>query len=142
MSETPDPVSAALEAYSAAVQAKDVDAFVDIYADDVLVFDSWGQWRYSGIDAWRGMAEGWFASLGDQTVEVEFTDVRVVTGADVAFGHAAVTFTGINGAGERLRSMTNRFTVGLEKQYGNWSIVHEHTSLPVDFETGQALFVR
>jgi uncharacterized protein (TIGR02246 family) len=142
VSDSPNPVLSTLEAYASAVRAKDVDAFVEIYADDVQVFDSWGQWRYSGIDAWRGMAAGWFTSLGDETVDVEFTELRVVAGEDVAFGHAAVTFTGISAAGERLRSMTNRFTIGMEKHYGTWSIVHEHTSLPVDLETGQAIFVR
>jgi hypothetical protein len=33
-------------------------------------------------------------------------------------------------------------TVGLEKRDGVWSVVHEHTSLPIDMESGAALFSR
>ena len=142
MNHATDPISDALAAYAAAVQAKNVDAFTALYADGVQVFDAWGQWQYSGIDAWRGMAAGWFGSLGEETVEVEFANVRSVAGADVAFGHADVTFTGISATGERRRSITNRLTVGLEWQYGRWSIVHEHTSLPIDMESGMAIVAR
>lgn len=140
MSEEADPVTQALDAYAAAVYAKDVDAFVAIYADDVHIFDSWGQWEYSGIDAWRDMATGWFGSLGDERVQVTFADVGSAVGDTAAVGHAAVTFTAVSPAGERLRSTTNRMTVGLEKRNGSWTIVHEHTSLPIDMATGQALF--
>ena len=142
MNNVTDPVSDLLAAYAAAVHAKDADAFASLYADDVHVFDAWAQWQYTGIDAWRGMAAGWFGSLGDETVEVEFTDVRSVIGENVAFGHASVTFSAISANGERHRSMTNRFTVALERQYGRWSVVHEHSSLPVDLENGTAIAAR
>lgn len=142
MNDATDPVTDVLAAYAAAVRAKDVDAFTALYADGVHVFDAWAQWQYAGIDAWRGMAAGWFSSLGDDTVEVEFSDVRSVVGDTAAFGHAAVTYSGISATGERTQSTTNRFTVALEKQYGRWSVVHEHTSLPVDPESGTAITTR
>ncbi|HEY8912146.1 SgcJ/EcaC family oxidoreductase [Lacisediminihabitans sp.] len=134
------PVGRTLAAYAAAVNAKDVDAFAAIYDDDVHIFDSWGRWQYSGIDEWRAMATGWFESLGDETVEVGFADLRSVVGDDVAFGHAAVTFTGISATAERERAMTNRLSIGLHKKDGVWKVVHEHTSLPIDMESGSAIF--
>lgn len=52
-----DPaIGAVIEGYAAAVRAKDVDAFVSLYAKDVRVFDMWGRWSYDGVDAWRSMA--------------------------------------------------------------------------------------
>ena len=52
-----------------------------IYADDVHVFDAWNQWQYSGLEAWRAMAAGWFGSLGDdETVEVRFTGLEQQNG--------------------------------------------------------------
>lgn len=136
------PVGDALAAYAAAVNAKDVQAFAAIYDDDVHIFDSWGRWQYAGIDEWRAMAAGWFGSLGDETVEVAFADLRSVVGDDVAFGYAAVTFTGISATGERLRAMTNRLSIGLQKKDGVWKVVHEHTSLPIDLASGSAIFSR
>lgn len=141
MSENAHPVTAALEAYRAAVAARDVSAFAAIYADDVHVFDSWEQWQYSGIEAWRAMVTGWFGSLGDESVTVEFTDLRTFVGETVAFGHADATFTAFGPAGDRLRSITNRFSIGLERQDGAWRVVHEHSSLPIDPESNTAIFV-
>jgi hypothetical protein len=46
-------VNQALEAYAAAVHAKDVDAFAALYNDNVHIYDSWGQWQYTGIESWR-----------------------------------------------------------------------------------------
>ena len=33
-----------LDAYAAAVRAKDVEAFLSLYADDVRNFDLWSEW--------------------------------------------------------------------------------------------------
>ncbi|MGO4859245.1 YybH family protein [Arthrobacter sp. 2MCAF14] len=140
MSNEQTPVNQALEAYAVAVHAKDVDAFTALYDDNVHIYDSWGQWQYTGIEAWRAMAGEWFSSLGDERVQVEFNDVQSVAGEDVAFGHAAVTFAGISADGERLRAMTNRFTICLEKKDDTWKIAHEHSSLPIDMETGKGIF--
>jgi ketosteroid isomerase-like protein len=46
-----------LEAYAAAVRAKDVGAFVGLYADDVRTFDLWSVWAYDGKPAFREMVE-------------------------------------------------------------------------------------
>lgn len=140
MSDDAEPVTRALTAYAAAVYGKDVEAFAALYADDVHVFDAWGPWEYRGIDAWREMASGWFRSLGDERVEVHVNDVSALAGDDVAVGHAAVTFTAVSADGEQVRSVTNRLTLGLEKRNGDWKIVHEHTSLPIDMATGAASF--
>ena len=140
MTTEQNPVTRAFDAYVAAVAAQDVEAFVALYDDDVAVFDCWGQWNYSGLDAWRAMVTDWFRGLGSDTEEVVFADVRTTVGTDVAFGHASVTFTAISPAGERQRSLSNRLTVNLERRGATWKIVHEHTSLPIDMKTGQAIF--
>jgi uncharacterized protein (TIGR02246 family) len=130
-------VESLLDAYRDAVDAKDVDAFVAIFADDVRVFDMWGTWSHDGIDAWREMAESWFGSLGDERVRVDFDDVQTTVGEDVAVLSAFVTFAGLSADGEELRSMNNRLTWGLRTVDGTWKVVHEHTSAPVEMATGK-----
>jgi uncharacterized protein (TIGR02246 family) len=121
-----------LEAYTAAVHAKDVDAFVALYADDVRTFDLWSEWSYEGKGALRGMVAEWFGSLGTDVVAVEFDDVRTQGRHDVAAVSAFLTFRGLSAEGEELRSMNNRLTWVLEKDDdGAWKIAHEHTSAPV-----------
>jgi ketosteroid isomerase-like protein len=103
----------------------------------VRVFDMWGAWSHDGIDTWREMAEGWFGSLGDERVRVEFDDVQTTVGEDVAVLSAFVTFAGLSADGNELRSMNNRLTWGLRKTAGTWKVVHEHTSAPVEMATGK-----
>jgi ketosteroid isomerase-like protein len=131
-----------LGAYRAAVRAKDVDAFVAIYDENVRIFDTW-QWSYDGVESWRAMATEWFGSLGDEQVEVEHSDVQIVAGDGVAVVHAFTRFKGISASGEELRAMENRLTWGLRKtDAGAWKVVHEHTSAPADFGTGKVTLAR
>lgn len=125
-----------LTAYAAAVRAKDVDAFLDLYADDVRNFDLWSDWSYDGKDAVRAMVTEWFGSLPhDEVVAVTFDDVRTQTGPDLATVSAFTTFAAVASDGTELRSMNNRLTWVLRKDAdGSWKIVHEHTSAPADDE--------
>ena len=125
-----------LAAYAAAVRAKDVDAFVGLYADDVRNFDLWSEWSYDGKDALRGMVAEWFGSLSDdEVVSVKFDDVRSEPGTDVAAVSAFTTFAALSPDGTELRSMNNRLTWILRRDAGGaWKIAHEHTSAPANEE--------
>jgi uncharacterized protein (TIGR02246 family) len=124
-----------LEAYAAAVRAKDVEAFLALYSDDVRTFDLWSVWTYDGKPALRGMVEDWFGSpQTSPQVAVEFDDVRVETGDDVAALSAFLTFRGLDADGVEERSMNNRLTWILRRDDDGWKIVHEHTSAPAGDE--------
>ncbi len=124
-----------LEAYAAAVHAKDVEAFLALYADDVRTFDLWSVWSYDGRDALRAMVEEWFGSPDTAPqIGVEFDDVRTEVGHDVAAVSAFTTFRGIDADDNELRSMNNRLTWILRRDGDTWKIVHEHTSAPAGAE--------
>ncbi|HEU5362169.1 MAG TPA: nuclear transport factor 2 family protein [Gaiellaceae bacterium] len=120
-----------LDRYTAAVGAKDVGAFVALYADDVVVFDMWGVPAYRGRAAWRATVEEWFSSLGDESVGVTFRDLE--TRGPLA--HMLVRYAGLSPAGEELRALTNRMTWVVEEG----KVVHEHSSAPADPETGKVI---
>ena len=142
MSEFEQPSLQVLDAYKAAVFARDVDAFIALYDQDVRVFDMWGEWSYQGAQAWRAMVTDWFSSLGAERVVVEFDDVRTVRAQDMAVTHAFVTYKGLSAEGTQLRAMQNRITMVLKQEGGTWKIVHEHSSAPVDSETAKVLLQR
>jgi uncharacterized protein (TIGR02246 family) len=124
-----------LDRYAAAACAKDVESFLDLYADDVRTFDLWGVWSYDGKAALRAMVEEWFGSLpDDETVAVKFDDVRAQTGDDLAAVSAFTTFAAETPDGTELRSMNNRLTWILRRDGDSWKIVHEHTSAPAGDE--------
>ena len=134
-----------LERYRAAVYARDVDALVALYAEDVRVFDMWNSWEYAGAAAWRAVVAGWFGSLGSDRVAVEFDEVQSQVLGDLAVVHAFVTYRGLSAQGAQLRSMHNRLTLVCRRtdvHGGSWQIVHEHSSSPADLETGRVVLGR
>jgi uncharacterized protein (TIGR02246 family) len=142
MNEIQKPIMQVLDAYVAAVFAKDVDAFIALYDRDVRIFDMWGRWSYDGLEAWRGMVSEWFGSLGTERVGVVMDDVHIVVSHDLAVAQAFVTFKGLSADGRELRAMQNRLTCALKKVDGAWKILHEHTSSPADFETAKVMLKR
>lgn len=142
MSEARDPFLQALNAYKAAVYAKDVDAFVALYDDDVHVFDMWGAWSLRGIEAWRGMAADWFSSLGAERVVVHADEMQSTVIGDLAIGHATLTYTALSAEGDTLRSLDNRITMALKLTGDTWKIFHEHTSAPIDHRSAKAILRR
>ena len=141
MSDADQPIHAALAAYQAAVLAKDVDAFVSIYADDARIFELWGTWEHD-IGSWREMAKGWFAFLGDQRSVVTAHDVRTQVAGDMAMLSASLTYAAVDAGGQPLRSLDNRLTWVLRQRDGRWQVVHEHTSVPLAHEDGKGIVKR
>jgi uncharacterized protein (TIGR02246 family) len=125
-------VRAVLDRYRRAVLAKDVDAFVALYDAEVRVFDTWGAWSHRGIDAWRRVVDEWFGSLGAERVEVAFSDVETAVAPDLAALHAFVRYRAIDPGGVPLRALDNRISMVLRRRDGAWTILHEHTSAPID----------
>ena len=71
-------------------------------------------------------------------LDYEIRDLHIHASGDVAFIAALERITGkLKGGGPS--TMWVRVTSGLRKIDGNWRIVHDHVSVPVDFETGKAL---
>jgi len=136
-----DDVRALLDVYIASAYAKDVDRFMTMYADGVRIFDLWGTWEVRGAGAWREGIAGWFGSLGEERVVVEFDDVEVTVGADLASLTAMVGYSAESAAGDRVRQMTNRLTWVLSRT-DVWRVIHEHTSAPADDATGKVILER
>lgn len=121
-----------LDAYRATVLAKDVDAFMALYDEEVRIFDTWDSWSDEWSSAsWRLMATEWFASVGANLVDVAVEDAQFNVSPDLAMAHAFVTYRQITPDGTEIRSMRSRLTWGLARKAGRWVIVHQHTSSPL-----------
>ncbi|WP_426608788.1 YybH family protein [Bradyrhizobium sp. McL0616] len=142
MSDNEDQIANILSRYRMAVLDKDVEGMMELYADDIRVFDTWGVWTHDGIAAWRQVVEHWFGSLKDEIVKVVFDDVRTERGSDLAVVSAVTTYTAVSANGEELRSMQNRVTRSLVRRADLWKIVHEHSSAPIRFEDMKAILMR
>jgi uncharacterized protein (TIGR02246 family) len=141
MTDADQPIRHLLAGYQAAVLAKDVEAFVALYADDALIYELWGQWTHD-IGSWREMAKGWFAFLGDGTSVVEAAEVRTTVSGDMALLTAFLTYRGVDAGGQAQRSLDNRLSWVLRQRGGRWQVVHEHTSVPIAHEDAKGIFKR
>ena len=121
----------ALETYRSAVFAKDVDAFMSLYAPDVRLFDTWEHWSCEGAAAWRESVTGWFQSLQTDTCRVDFEEVRISAGEGFAVVSAFARYAAVSAQGQELRFMQNRLSWMLRRDGEGWRIVHEHTSVPI-----------
>ena len=142
MSDTEKQVLRALDTYRSAVLAKNAETFMHLYDPEARVFDTWGVWSYEGAAAWRVAVEGWFSSLGDESVRVRFDDVKIMGEQGFASMSAIVTYTAIAAQGQELRAMQNRISWVLRVSGHVLRVVHEHTSAPIGFEDTRAMLKR
>jgi ketosteroid isomerase-like protein len=123
------------ESFSDAVYNKDVEAYLALFDENILVFDMWQSWSYDGLPAWSTMVEGWFSSLGSDRDRVTFREQRMDVSGDMGFVTAIVRFAAVSETGEELRFLDNRLTWVIRRTGASWKIVHQHTSGPIDFST-------
>ncbi len=120
------------ETYKAAVAKKDLAGLMSIYDDSIYAFDAWNVWLIESLEAWRGMNEQWFASLGQDHDVVEFAEVRTDASGVIGYATAIATFSAVSAEGAVLRSLQNRLTWIARRRVEGWRIVHQHTSMPID----------
>lgn len=120
----------------AAESAKDVDGSVAPYIKDVVSYDLIDPLQYNGVDTIRERLNQWFSSFDGQIV-IEFRDLKVTAGNDVAFCHGLHHVNGTKKDGAKLE-MWWRTTLCLSKIDEKWTITHSHDSVPFNMETGMS----
>ncbi len=116
-----------LEAWADAVRRHDLDGVAAHHSADVVYFDVSPPTQVRGI---RGYIASWspfFAYLGE-TGGFDLDEVRIIAGTDVAFIHAILLVRGET----ETSPASVRLTVGLRKLAGEWTIIHEHHSVPYE----------
>ena len=121
------------ERFTAAVNTKDVDAIMKVYAPgaDLFVFDISVPRQYVGWDAYK---KDWQDFLAQYPGPVKFTisDLSIVTDGKIAYSHSIQSLSG-KGADGSPMDLTVRVTDVYRKIDGKWLIVQEHVSVPIDF---------
>jgi ketosteroid isomerase-like protein len=120
-----------------ALRAMDLERVMSIYAPDIVSFDIVPPLQHVGAEAKKNNWTSAFAMF-QRPLGYEIRNLTITMGDDVAFGHS---LNRINGT---LKNGTStdiwlRWTACLRKIDGNWLIVHDQVSVPLDFESGRAL---
>ncbi|HEY4106574.1 MAG TPA: SgcJ/EcaC family oxidoreductase [Polyangiaceae bacterium] len=119
-----------IEDWAAAVRNRDVAGILRHHANDLRVFDVPPPFESKGIDAYRDTWRQFF-SWACEPARFEIVEMDVTAGADVAFAVATMRCAGPNKTGEDV-VLDFRLTIGLRKIDGQWTIVHEHHSVPAE----------
>lgn len=119
-----------------AVRTRDVNASMSNLARDILSFDVVNPLQHIGSDALKKRAEEWFSQF-QGPIGNEIRDLNITAGDDVAFCHGLSHVSATTKDGAKL-NMWWRTTVCFRKIEGNWTVTHEHNSVPFDVETGKA----
>lgn len=126
-----------LSAWTRALRAKDLDALMALYAPDVLTFDLMPPHQVPDAAHYRKNFERWFAAMPGP-IDYEFHDLRIAQGDSVAFCHSLSRVKATRAHGEKADYWV-RVTVGFQKRNGEWLMVHDHVSMPIDMETTKAV---
>jgi uncharacterized protein (TIGR02246 family) len=116
-----------IDSWADAVAAKDIDAIMKHYSEDVVVFDVPPPLQETGRNAYRKHWESWF-KMFDGPLNVEFKNMEITVGDEVGFLHT-LTRVSEQKSGPDSGSWV-RVTVGYRKIDGDWIATHEHVSIP------------
>lgn len=126
--------------FAAAFNAADIDAVMNNYlpGKNLVVFDVVPPRQHLGVDAYRLAWIGFFSHFSGRP-KIAITDLSVTVEGNLGFSHSIQHVTGTDTQGH-LVDRTVRVTDGYRKIDGNWLIVLEHVSVPVDIATGKPDF--
>jgi uncharacterized protein (TIGR02246 family) len=123
--------------FQRAIQAKDLNRVLSLYAADIVSFDLVPPMQHVGVDAYRRPWEETFASFEGQIGD-DVSDLHITAAGEVAISHSLNQMRGITRSGQTT-SMWVRWTACFRKLDGRWLITHEQVSVPIDMDSGKAL---
>ncbi len=118
--------------YKQTTWEKDTEQMIALYHKDVVIFDMWEYGYQTGLATWSMVIKDWLGSLGEEKVKVLFEMIAIQEDGDIGFASALITYQAISPDNTIIRSMKNRITLGFSRGEGNWKVIHQHTSAPLD----------
>ena len=117
-----------VEGWAEAVRRQDIDAILANHSPDLVMFDVPPPFESVGLEAYRKTWDEFFACGGGLGI-FDIDDMTITAGDDVAFVIARMRCAERDKDGNKT-DLRFRLTVGLRKTGGEWTIVHEHHSVP------------
>jgi ketosteroid isomerase-like protein len=120
-----------IDRYTAAVEAVDKQALLKLYSSEARLFDAFMQWECRGTGAWSAQLEDWFSHMSTHGSSAKATDVEIQATDDMAMLTMFMHYSDQREDGEN-EGMSNRLTWVAVPNGDDWTILHEHTSVPLN----------
>ena len=122
-----DQVRELVENWAQAVRNKDIEKILAHHSNDVVMFDVPKPFVSIGIDAYSKTWDTFIAFTKLGVFEIQ--ELNVIADENVAFCFATMKCADKSNS-EDFVELDFRLTIGLQKINNNWTIVHEHHSIP------------
>ena len=122
-----DQIRQLVENWAKAVRNKDIDAIIAHHSEDIVMYDVPEPFQSIGIDAYRKTWDLFFAFTKPGVFDIQ--ELHITAGENVAFCFAKMKCEDKSNSMEFV-PLDFRLTIGLKKINNQWTIVHEHHSVP------------
>jgi ketosteroid isomerase-like protein len=120
-----------IDRYTAAVEAVDKQALLELYSPGARIFDAFMQWECRGPEEWSAHLEDWFSHMSSHGSAASATDVEIRATDEMALLTMFMHYSDQREDGEN-EGMSNRLTWVAVPNGDDWVIIHEHTSVPLN----------
>jgi ketosteroid isomerase-like protein len=127
--ETEKDIRLLVENWAAAVRRGDIDDVLAHHSGDMVMYDVPPPFQSIGIEAYRKTWNAFFACAKPGVFDIQ--ELHVVADQNVAFCYAAMKCEDRSNSVDYVE-LDFRLTVGLRKINNQWTIIHEHHSVPSD----------
>jgi uncharacterized protein (TIGR02246 family) len=126
-----------IDSFADAFRARDVNGVMSVFAPEIVSFDIVPPLEAVGAETFVKHWQEFFEAY-QGTLHVEFPDISITVGDNVAFSHCLLRVKGTMKTGQQT-DWWLRWTACYRKTNGKWLIVHEQVSVPIDFRSGKAM---
>ena len=116
-----------VENWANAVRNKDIQTILAHHSNDVVMYDVPKPFQSVGIDAYRKTWDTFFAYT--KFGVFDFHELHIIADEHVAFCFATMKCADKSNSVDFVE-LDFRLTIGLKKINDQWTIVHEHHSIP------------
>jgi uncharacterized protein (TIGR02246 family) len=124
--EAASEVRQLIESWAQAVRDRDLDAILAHHGSDFVMYDVPPPFQLSGLDAYRKTWPPFFENSKAGVFDIQ--ELHVTADENVAFCFAAMRCE--DKVGNAYVPLDFRLTIGLKKINDQWTIMHEHHSVP------------
>jgi ketosteroid isomerase-like protein len=116
-----------IENWAKAVRAKDIDVILAFHSENLVMYDVPEPFESVGLNEYRKTWDLFFNCAG--RIVFDILELTIIADDQVAFAFGKLECLDKNDSGDYL-PLFFRLTVGLKKIKGEWTILHEHHSVP------------
>ena len=120
-------IRAIIENWAKAVRNKDTETILAHHSEDIVMYDVPKPFLSVGIDAYRKTWDSFYAYTKLGVFDIQ--ELKVIADENVAFCFGTMKCADKSNSVEYV-DLDFRLTIGLKKVNNQWTVIHEHHSIP------------